>query len=203
MLDGPVTDFSESIFFTGNGVLGVRGFSLQTPKESPEDHAIFRAGFFEPVKPGITDMVQLPDVLSTVIAGYIPGHIRQTLCLRTGMLTRSWSADGLSVQTEQIVSMADAQLICIRMTLTADSDREVEINAEMNPRVANLPVCDDQTVEEKETVCLLNSRYGDYGSELHHSEGSGTAGYLYRPDTAIPGECVRRLPDAAEHDGRQ
>jgi len=37
---------------------------MQTPKTRLQDHALFRAGFFEPVKPGITDMVQLPDALA-------------------------------------------------------------------------------------------------------------------------------------------
>ena len=62
-LDGPVSDYSESLFAVGNGHLGMRGFSLQTPKRRPYDHAVFRAGFFEPIRPGVTDMVQLPDAL--------------------------------------------------------------------------------------------------------------------------------------------
>ena len=52
-LEGPVTDFSESIFAIGNGYLGIRGYSLQTPKAKPQEHALFRAGLFEPVKPDI------------------------------------------------------------------------------------------------------------------------------------------------------
>ena len=62
-LDGPVSEYSESLFAVGNGCLGMRGFSLQTPKRRPYDHAVFRAGFFEPIRPGVTDMVQLPDAL--------------------------------------------------------------------------------------------------------------------------------------------
>ena len=50
-LEGPVTDFSESIFAIGNGYLGIRGYSLQTAKTKPQEHAMFRAGFFEQVKP--------------------------------------------------------------------------------------------------------------------------------------------------------
>ena len=34
-LDGPVSEYSESLFAVGNGCLGMRGFSLQTPQASP------------------------------------------------------------------------------------------------------------------------------------------------------------------------
>lgn len=82
-LDGPVSEYSESLFAVGNGCLGMRGFSLQTPKRRPYDHAVFRAGFFEPIRPGVTDMVQLPDALGcawwggtrTGFAGTGPAHL--------------------------------------------------------------------------------------------------------------------------------
>ena len=44
-LDGPVTDYTESIFTIGNGYLGMRGYDLQTPKTRKDQHALFRAGF--------------------------------------------------------------------------------------------------------------------------------------------------------------
>ena len=58
---GAVTEFTQSIFSIGNGFLGLRGFSLQQPKGLLHDHAMFRAGLYEYIKPGITDLVQLPD----------------------------------------------------------------------------------------------------------------------------------------------
>lgn len=156
-LNGPVTDFSESIFFIGNGVIGVRGFSLQEPKNQPQEHAMFRAGFFEPVKPGITDMVQLPDVSGMIVEGCRPEGAEQALDMKRGILTRTWKDNGLTVETDSMVSMADKQLICIRMTLSSDRDRAVVLNARMNDLVANLPVCDDQMVEQKETLQLLKT----------------------------------------------
>ena len=47
-------------FLWANGALGVRGFGAWLPKHSPQAHAVFRAGLFSEIKPGITDMVQLP-----------------------------------------------------------------------------------------------------------------------------------------------
>ncbi len=183
-LDGPVNDFAESIFFIGNGFLGVRGFSLQEPKQNPQDHAIFRAGFFESVKPGITDMVQLPDVMGMRVERYQPKQIHQELDLRYGLLTRTWRENGLTVSAESMVSMADPQLICIRMTLTADSERTVHINAELDDRVENLPVCDDQTVEEKETVCLLRTEEKTDHTLLLRAIRSGRRLYFRRTLTA-------------------
>lgn len=156
-LEGPVTDYSESIFAIGNGRMGVRGFSLQTPKAAPQEHGFYRAGFFEPVKPGITDMVQLPDVLGMAVEGFEPETPIQQLDLRHGILTQRWQAKGLAVSTERMLSMADRQLICVRMTLRSETERTLVLRAGMNDRVANLPVCDDQMLEETQTVRLLET----------------------------------------------
>lgn len=156
-LEGPITDYSESIFSIGNGYMGIRGYSLQTPKTKLQEHAIFRAGFFEPVKPGITDMVQLPDVLGMIVQGYRQESVTQSLDLRQGVLTQRWQAEGLTVSAERMVSMADKQLICVRMTLRSEKDQLVTVQVSMNDQVANLPVHDDQMINETETVRLLET----------------------------------------------
>ena len=155
--DSPVTDYTESIFSVGNGYLGVRGFDLQTPKARKEEHALFRAGFFEPVKPGITDMVQLPDVLGLTVKGCEPVSFHHTLDLRRGIYAQSWQDQDLSVTVQRMASMAEPQLLCVRMTLTALADRSVIIHPQLNDNVANLPVHDDQMVDETETVTLLKT----------------------------------------------
>ena len=121
-LDGPVSDYSESLFAVGNGHLGMRGFSLQTPKRRPYDHAVFRAGFFEPIRPGVTDMVQLPDALGLRVAGEEPAEVSQELDLRTGVFTQRWRGRTVAVETQRMASMADRQLLCVRLTLTALAD---------------------------------------------------------------------------------
>ena len=155
--DGPITDYTESIFSIGNGYLGMRGFDLQTPKAGKDQHALFKAGFFEPVKPGITDMVQLPDVLGLTVEGYAPASFHQSLDLRRGVFTQSWAERALSVSVRRMASMADPQLLCVRMTLASESDQTVTVHARLDDRVANLPVHDDQMVEETETVPLLRT----------------------------------------------
>lgn len=154
---GPVTDFTESVFFIGNGYLGMRGFDLQNPKTRRDEHALFRAGFFEPVKPGITDMVQLPDVLGMTVEGYTPIDYHQILDLRRGIFAQDWQERSLAVSARRMASMADPQLLCVRMTLVSEDDQTVIVHARLDERVANLPVHDDQMVEETETVPLLKT----------------------------------------------
>ena len=86
---GAVTEFTQSIFSIGNGFLGLRGFSLQQPKGLLHDHAMFRAGLYEYIKPGITDLVQLPDVLGLRLTGHQEENVRHELDLRTGVYTLS------------------------------------------------------------------------------------------------------------------
>lgn len=155
--NGPVTDYTESVFSIGNGYLGIRGFDLQTPKTRMDQHALFRAGFFEPVKPGITDMVQLPDALGLTVEGYAPSGFHQALDLRRGFFTQTWRERGLAVSVTRMASMADPQLLCVRMTLTSEKDQTVAVHARLDDRVANLPVHDDQMVEETETIPLLKT----------------------------------------------
>ena len=53
-------DFFESIFFLGNGRLGVRGYPSPEPAQRPTQKGVFVAGIFGEVKPGVTDFVNLP-----------------------------------------------------------------------------------------------------------------------------------------------
>ena len=155
--DGPVTDYTESIFSIGNGYLGMRGFDLQTPKTRKDQHALFRAGFFEPVKPGITDMVQLPDVLGLTVEGCAPATFHHVLDLRHGIYIQNWQDQDVSASVQRMSSMADSQFLCVRMILTSERDQTVAVYARLDDRVANLPVHDDQMVEDTETVPLLKT----------------------------------------------
>lgn len=152
----PVDDFSETIFFTGNGTLGVRGFGAWSRKPTPQAHAVFCAGLFSHIKPGITDMVQLPDLLTLRPAGEEPdGNVRQSLNLATGVLTQSWDTPHAACRMERAVSMADSQLILQRLTLTARQAQLFTVEALADSTVRNLPVHDDQSVVSTELVELL------------------------------------------------
>src|SRR5574344_1157736 len=54
------SQFLQNVFFQGNGELGLR---CVLPGDEMEvwNHGMFKAGVFEYIKKGITDMVNLPD----------------------------------------------------------------------------------------------------------------------------------------------
>ncbi|MBQ8619139.1 MAG: glycoside hydrolase family 65 protein [Clostridia bacterium] len=150
---GPVTEYTQSIFTIGNGYVGVRGFSTQEKKNTPCDHAIFRAGLYEQVKPGITDLVQLPDVLHLSVG--FGDVVEQSLNLQDGVLTQCWQ----NVRCERMVSMADPQLLCVRWTISAGNAISIENHWDANVR--NMPVHDDQMVDSTETIQLLETVSSD------------------------------------------
>ena len=154
---GAITEFTQSIFSVGNGFLGLRGFSLQQPKGLLHDHAMFRAGLYEYIKPGITDLVQLPDVLGLRLTGHKEANIHHELDLRTGVYTQRWQDSHVQVTAQRMASMADPQLICVRLTLTAQRGCDVQIESAVDDQVANLPIHDDQMVTDKEAVPLLET----------------------------------------------
>ena len=154
-IQSPADDFCQSIFFTGNGVLGVRGFSGCEGKGTPEAHGIFRAGLFDFIKPGITDMVQLPDVLTLCMAGDAPHEIRQTLDMRRGVLHQAWENERASLTFERAVSMADSQLILQRLIITAKQAGSFTVEAVADAAVRNLPVHDDQMIKATDLIKLL------------------------------------------------
>lgn len=56
---GWADDFCESIFFLGNGRMGVRGYLSSEPAPRPVQKGLYLAGIFGEIKPGITDFVNL------------------------------------------------------------------------------------------------------------------------------------------------
>lgn len=152
----PLDDFSETVFFTGNGMLGVRGYGAFARKPTPQAHAVFRAGLFSEIRPGITDMVQLPDALTLRPRLPAPRSVTQSLCLLTGVVRHTWQTPQADLCMERYVSMADRQLMVQRLTLTARQAGSFTVEAVADPSVRNLPVHDDQTIAATELAQLLH-----------------------------------------------
>ncbi|NLV57343.1 MAG: glycoside hydrolase family 65 protein [Clostridiales bacterium] len=152
----PVDDYSETLFSLGNGRLGVRGFPGWRGKDAPQEHAIFRAGFFSAIKPAITDMVQLPDVLTLRPLGEEPDiNVLQELDMRIGVLTQSWDTPRANLRLERAACMADEQLLLQRLTLTAKKAGFYTLESMADALTRNLPVHDDQTIASTELAQLL------------------------------------------------
>ncbi len=151
----PVDDFSETIFCTGNGMLGVRGFGAWQTKQALQAHAVFRAGLFSEIKPGITDMVQLPDALTLRPVDDEPYDVEQALDMATGVVSHRWATARARYTMQRFASMADRQLLVQRLTAVALMAGAFTVEAVADTAVRNLPVHDDQTVAATELVQLL------------------------------------------------
>lgn len=89
--------FPESVFFTGNGRFGVRGYVPLCVKPRPIERGLFLAGIFGEIKQGITDFVNLPTpVYETLCLDGEPvsriSDIERELDLETAVLTYRYKA---------------------------------------------------------------------------------------------------------------
>jgi kojibiose phosphorylase len=171
--ESEVDNYCQSVFCLANGNLGVRGFCAQERKNTPYAHGIFHAGLFEYIKPGITDMVQLPDMLTFRLCGAEPMVIEQRLDMRSGILTHRWETERVAVTLQRAVSMADNQLILQRISLTAKVAGDFTVEQVTDTNVRNRSVHDDQMANESESVRLLFTDECSTDGVALHTEPSG------------------------------
>lgn len=182
--------FTESIFSLGNGYMGTRGYRPDRRGEHPAWRSTFVSGFYEYVRPGITDLVNQPDfsALQFSLNGADSETLAlsdygQTLDLRCGLLCwdyRLTDAAGrvTRVRQEKFLSMADRHLAALRLTLTAENwSGEAEIETGIDAGVMNLPIADDQLTQ--------NTEFFDLWSEVQVQEGA--RGGLLTAKTRISG----------------
>ena len=157
--------FFESIFFQGNGIMGRRAL-FPADSYAPATHGLFKAGIFDYVKPGITDMVNLPDPL--LVAIEIDGQVctsevalrdfKQTLDLKTGLVTRFWQEQGVRISVERFFSFDDTSICAERVVLEAlEKPVSLCVSHSLDGTVANLPIHDDQTIKNEQILYLLKN----------------------------------------------
>ena len=157
--------FLESIFSQGNGYMGTRGYRPDQRGEHPAWRSTFLAGFYEYVKPGITDLVNHPDfsglqfrLNGTDSEAHAVSDFQQTLDMRQGLVTWEYTlSDSFGNQTrvkqEKFLSMADRHVAAIRISLTPINwSGSLELSGGIDARIENLPVSDDQLAENVEFV---------------------------------------------------
>jgi trehalose/maltose hydrolase-like predicted phosphorylase len=153
---GPADAFCQSVFAQGNGQMGARGFACDEEKQTPYDHGVYWAGLFEYVKPGITDMIQLPDPFYTRLSCELPPLTHQEMDMQKGLLTHVREGNGLQIQSLRFLSMAQLHVSALRYSITALEDRTIVLETGIDGQVANLPVADDQRTQNLDTVRLLH-----------------------------------------------
>lgn len=89
-------DFFESIFFLGNGRMGIRGYLPMEPECRPIQKGVYLAGIFGEIKPGITDFVNLPtpvydSILLDGEAGTLSSPIERSLDMKAACFTARFS----------------------------------------------------------------------------------------------------------------
>ena len=102
-------DFPESIFFTGNGRMGVRGYLPCGREALPIKTGLYVGGIFGQIKPGITDFVNLPTPFMEEIAidgsrAAVFSPVERELDMRSALVTMGYclSAKGKAVRAEAL-----------------------------------------------------------------------------------------------------
>lgn len=160
-------DFYESIFFIGNGRMGVRGYVSSEPDNRPIQKGMYLAGIFGEIKSGITDFVNLPTPVSEHI--YIDGkeaelasEIERVLDMKEATLIMRYtlSSEGklLKVEHQRFLPHNQPSLILQRLVLTPLSDMEISVSSGIITESCNSPIPDDQTKANTETIQLSNSK---------------------------------------------
>ena len=163
--EGPgwVGEFCESIFFTGNGRLGIRGYVSSEPARRPIQKGIYLAGIFGEIKPGITDFVNLPTPVYEKI--YIDGaevelasDIGRVLNMKEATLTMRYTlrsgSKTVDVEYQRFLPKDHPALIMQRLVFTPTADMELSVSSGILLDSCNSPIPDDQTKANTETVQL-------------------------------------------------
>lgn len=162
---GWVDEFCESIFFIGNGRIGIRGYVPAESDHRPTQKGIFLAGIFGEIKPGITDFVNLPTPVCERI--YIDGaeaelasNIERILNIEDATLTMRYTLHSgkktLDVEHQRFLPKDRPALVMQRLTFVPSTDMELSVSSGISLDSCNSPIPDDQTKTNTETVQLSN-----------------------------------------------
>ena len=160
---GWVDDFCESIFFLGNGRMGVRGYPSAEPDHRPIQKGVYLAGIFGEIKPGITDFVNLPTPVWDRIfidgtQGGLVSDLERVLNMQEATLTLRYTlAAGekrLDVEYQRFFPKEHPALILQRLVLTPRADMAISVESGILTDSCNSPIPDDQTKANTETIQL-------------------------------------------------
>ncbi len=152
--------FAESIFFTGNGRMGLRGYPALRPISRPTQTGMFIAGFFDYYQGTITDFVNLPTPVweKIQIDGEYPtllSPVQRDLDLSCGKLSLTYSAGVkdkvILITEERLFSITNPALLMQRTRLLARQDLHLTVESGAELCCRNQPVPDDQVKEATET----------------------------------------------------
>lgn len=160
---GWIDEFCESIFFIGNGRMGIRGYVSSEPAHRPIQKGVYLAGIFGEIKPGITDFVNLPTPVCEKI--YINGaeaelasEIERVLNMKEATLTMRYTLRSgektLDIEHQRFLPKEHPALIMQRLVFTPSADMDISVAGGILLDSCNSPIPDDQTKANTETIQL-------------------------------------------------
>ena len=153
--------WASALFFLGNGHAGIRNNLPLFSGLDRSERGMFMEGVFEYIRPGITDMVNLPEPFDLKLSAggaVLTSSSQLSLCSRTldfrkGILTTVLAFGGHEFRMEQFVSHHDRNIAGIR--ISTDASPDVGIEDSFSCDVANMPVNDDQKTRSEEVITLI------------------------------------------------
>jgi trehalose/maltose hydrolase-like predicted phosphorylase len=164
--------FLESIFSQSNGYLGSRcSFFMDGAKDY--ERCNYLAGGFDYISPGVTDMVNLPDLFHFQFSLGTGEYqsFSQSLDMRNGLFERKsvWKdKEGRETQIDisRFISMDNKHVSALSLELTAlNYSGNTAVFMGIDGKTVNLPVDDDQTKENLDTVSLLSVSETETGED--------------------------------------
>ncbi len=150
-------DFCESVFFSGNGRFGVRGYLPFENDLRPVQKGLFMAGIFGEIKSGITDFVNLPTPVFDKL--YMDGReaglsspVVRCLDMKRGLFTAKYSVGGAEVEYSRFMPLDRPSLLVQRTIIKTAVPLKLVSGIETES--CNCPIPDDQTKDNFETVQL-------------------------------------------------
>ena len=165
--------FPESVFFTGNGRVGVRGYVPLCIKPRPIERGLFLAGIFGEIKPGITDFVNLPTpVYETLCLDGEPvsriSDIERKLDLETAVLTYRYKAHCCEKYAEICETLffptEHPTLLLQRSEMRLFGAQNASFTSGIELDSCNCTIPDDQMKVNTEAVSLAGLKSASFGS---------------------------------------
>lgn len=163
-------DFLESIFFTGNGRMGVRGYLPFEEEARGIEKGLYLAGIFGEIKPGITDLVNLPtpafeklciDGSRAVLCSDIKRRLNMkncTLSVSFSMAPENRPDCKVHVNYERFFPFDSPAIMLQRTVLSSDTPVSVKLISGLSVESCNSPVPDDQTKQNNEIMFLASQK---------------------------------------------
>lgn len=158
-------NYRESIFSQGNGYMGVRGYAPNGNKKNNAERTTFISGYYEYIRPGITDMVNQPDfsVAKVSLHGIDINDMemadyRQVLNMQKGVVLWSYvviDKEGRRTRIEmtRFLSMENKHTAAIRFEFIPENhDCSIVVETGIDGNVINLPISDNQLSDNIEFV---------------------------------------------------